>query len=71
VTKFADILIGNFPIHVQLHQFYRSYASGYQFLVQRAAELGTKYGGLNADDVMRRLQPRMNESWADAGNKAV
>lgn len=71
VKDFADKLIREYPIDTQLHMFYHSYAAAWLDLVQRAAELGNKYGGLNAGDVLRRLEPRNNESWIDAGNKRM
>ena len=42
-----------------------------EHLIHQLRELDLSYQTLNAGDANRRFDPRVNEPWADAGNKAV
>jgi hypothetical protein len=68
---FADSLVTEYPVEAGVHGYYYAYANGFLDLAERAKSLDTSYTTLNAGDVNRRLAPRPQEEWADAGNKAV
>lgn len=69
--EFADHLVDGYPVDAGVHGYYYAYANGYLDLADRAKELDLSYQTLNAGDANRRFDPRVNEPWADAGNKAV
>lgn len=71
MKTYADHLVTQYPVDHGVHAFYLSLADGYLDLTHRGKQLADGYATVNAHDVMRRNQPRVNEAWADAGNKAM